>query len=229
MTNLLDTITDAFDPNGGLVIANNSFLPTPTKSQSDAISFSIASAQTITSIEAFIASPTGPGSVNLGIMASVGGLPSGTFLDISTASLVFHQPVSISNLSWTLLTVGSNYSVNGGLLNHGSIGKYAISTSATVLTHGLYQLTWILRLIEGVAVSAAALKMFVVASLNLPWGSAGASGSNLGKPIMPLALSSIRRALVVRSTPRLLDDGADGARVRLVSSTIARSGFGLAA
>ena len=172
MTNLLDTITDAFDPNGGLVIANNSFLPTPTKSQSDAISFSIASAQTITSIEAFIASPSGPGSVNLGIMASVGGLPSGTFLDISTASLVFHQPVTISNLSWTL-AAGSYWlvattSVNGGFAfwNHGSIGSpYAVSTSATGAD------SWILSTdvglpearIEGVAVTPrpGSTKMFV--------------------------------------------------------------------
>jgi hypothetical protein len=107
---LLDTITSPFNPNGGLVIANNSLIPTPTGSESDAISFSVTGAQSIASIEAFITSPSGMGTVNLGIMTSVGGLPSGTFLDIATASLVPGSPVTISGLDWSL-TSGSYWLV----------------------------------------------------------------------------------------------------------------------
>jgi hypothetical protein len=66
---LLDTITGPLNnPVEGGVIANNVlFVPTPTHSESEAISFSIASAQTITSIEAFIGAPSGVGSVNHGV------------------------------------------------------------------------------------------------------------------------------------------------------------------
>jgi hypothetical protein len=131
---LLDTITGPFNPNGGLVIASGG-LPTPTGSESDAVSFSVAGAQSISSIEAFIASPSGSGSVNLGIMASVGGLPSGTFLDVATASLVPGSPVTINSLNWSLAS-GSYWLVatTGGFdfWNQGSdVSPFATSTSAT--------------------------------------------------------------------------------------------------
>jgi hypothetical protein len=136
---LLDTITGPLNnPVGGGVIANNvPFVPTPTHSESEAISFSIAGAQTITSIEAFIGTPSGVGSVNLGIMASAGGLPSGTFLDVANAPLTsLSSPATLSGLAWTL-TAGTYWLVAtanpGGFdfWNDGSInGTFATSTSA---------------------------------------------------------------------------------------------------
>jgi hypothetical protein len=136
---LLDTITGTIDHPiiGGGVVANNvAFIPTPTHSESEAISFSTTSAQTITAIEAFIATPSGVGSVNLGIMSSVGGLPSGTFLDVTNVPLTsLNTPATVSGLSWTLAS-GSYWLVAtanpGGFdfWNDGSInGTFATSGS----------------------------------------------------------------------------------------------------
>lgn len=102
---LLDTITSAFDPNGGLVVGQVPSGPN-APFQSSAIFFSTASsAQTITSIEAFIGSPSGHDAVTLGIMASAAnGAPTGTFLDVQTVPVVQlgSSPVTINNLNWSL-------------------------------------------------------------------------------------------------------------------------------
>jgi hypothetical protein len=139
-TVLLNTITGTFDnPIAGGVVANNvPFIPTPTHSEAEAISFTITGPTSITSIEAFIATPSGVGSVNLGIMASAGGLPSGTFLDnVNVALTSLNNPANVSGLNWTL-GPGTYWLVataNAGgfdFWNDGATaGSFSTSTSAT--------------------------------------------------------------------------------------------------
>jgi hypothetical protein len=100
---IIDTINgNTFFQSSGYRVTN---VTSPTSYfQSIALPFTSASATTITTIDAYIgttdAVPTG--SVDLGIMADSGGLPSATFIYDSVVSLALTSPVSLNSLSWSI-------------------------------------------------------------------------------------------------------------------------------
>lgn len=92
---LFDSTTGSFSAGTGWSLYNSG-----GNGQSLAVAFSLGSATTITEIDTFIGSGYG-GAVTLGIQASSGGLPSGTFL-FSQHVGVNNSPLNLTSLSWNL-------------------------------------------------------------------------------------------------------------------------------
>lgn len=91
---ILNTATGTFEAGTGWSLHNSGGI-----GQSLALPFTLGSTTTITEIDTFIGGLGG--SVTLGIQASSGGLPSGTFL-FSQNALITGSPLNLTSLNWNL-------------------------------------------------------------------------------------------------------------------------------
>ena len=94
---LLDTIDRPFEGPYGYNIE--------PLGQSVAVSFSSATAVTITDITAYIG---GSGSIVLGIMSDASGSPSGTFIFSQAVPVSASNPVVLSSLNWSIAAGSTN-------------------------------------------------------------------------------------------------------------------------
>lgn len=99
-TTIVDTIEGNYQGYNGWYVTNSGGI-----GQSIALGFSSPTAITITNIDAYIGSS---GTITLGIMADVGGVPSGAFLDSSLVTLDAGHPVQLSSLNW-FISAGLTY------------------------------------------------------------------------------------------------------------------------
>jgi hypothetical protein len=91
---IVDTIDSSYQGFSGWHVNNSGGI-----GQSIALGFSSATAITITNIDAYIGAS---GTITLGIMADLGGIPSGVFLDSATVTLDPSHPVQLSSLNWSI-------------------------------------------------------------------------------------------------------------------------------
>ena len=91
-----NTLLNTVGGDGGAYAVSSS----PSFAQSVGIQFSTGSNTQVTGVEAYIGTS---GTVELGLMADVNGLPSGTFItgDTAVASLSF-APINLTSLGWSV-------------------------------------------------------------------------------------------------------------------------------
>lgn len=93
-------LLDTFAPGDSALGLPMSLTPNPATGTGGGLAVHFSTAATVT-VDSILAAIDGSGAVSVGIMASVAGLPSGTFLHSS----VFSDPVakvSLGGLGWTL-------------------------------------------------------------------------------------------------------------------------------